>query len=287
MTILALLLSVTLQAIETYHVVPQPQDVQLQKGQPFVLDGTVQILAAEGLQREALFLRDYIKEQTGLELAITSKHNRKIRTIALTVSPSVVASEGYRLVVGKGGVNIFGGSPAGVFYGVQTLRKSLGIADSLVSLELPPVVITDAPRFSWRGMHLDCARHFFSVAFVKKFIDLLDIKTPSTETLVKQLSGGNQQKVIIARWLATNPDFLILDEPTRGIDVGTKTEIQKLVVDLARQGKSVIFISSEIEEMLRTCNRLAVLRDGEKVGELTEDLTQESVMKVIAGGERS
>ena len=121
----------------------------------------------------------------------------------------------------------------------------------------------------------------------KKYIDLLEIKTPSTETLVKQLSGGNQQKVIIARWLATNPDFLILDEPTRGIDVGTKTEIQKLVVDLARQGKSVIFISSEIEEMLRTCNRLAVLRDGEKVGELTENLTQESVMKVIAGGERN
>ncbi len=121
----------------------------------------------------------------------------------------------------------------------------------------------------------------------KKYIDLLEIKTPSTETLVKQLSGGNQQKVIIARWLATDPDFLILDEPTRGIDVGTKTEIQKLVVELARQGKSVIFISSEIEEMLRTCNRLAVLRDGEKVGELTENLTQESVMKVIAGGEQN
>lgn len=121
----------------------------------------------------------------------------------------------------------------------------------------------------------------------KKYIELLEIKTPSTETLVKQLSGGNQQKVIIARWLATDPDFLILDEPTRGIDVGTKTEIQKLVVDLARQGKSVIFISSEIEEMLRTCNRLVVLRDGEKVGELTENLTQESVMKAIAGGERN
>ena len=92
--------------------------------------------------------------------------------------------------------------------------------------------------------------------------------------------------MIIARWLATNPEFLILDEPTRGIDVGTKTEIQKLVVQLAEEGKSVIFISSEIEEMLRTYNRLAVLRDGEKVGELTENLTQESVMKVIAGGER-
>ncbi len=124
------------------------------------------------------------------------------------------------------------------------------------------------------------------IEITKKYIDLLGIKTPSTETLVKQLSGGNQQKVIIARWLATDPDFLILDEPTRGIDVGTKTEIQKLVVDLAKQGKSVIFISSEIEEMLRTCNRLAVLRDGEKVGELSEDLTQESVMRAIAGGDK-
>ena len=125
------------------------------------------------------------------------------------------------------------------------------------------------------------------MAITKQYIDLLGIKTPSTETLVKRLSGGNQQKVIIARWLATNPEFLILDEPTRGIDVGTKTEIQKLVVNLARQGKSVIFISSEIEEMLRTCNRLAVLRDGKKVGELTENLTQESVMKAIAGGEQN
>lgn len=92
----------------------------------------------------------------------------------------------------------------------------------------------------------------------------------SRETLIKQLSGGNQQKVILARWLATNPDFLILDEPTRGIDIGTKTEIQKLVLKLADEGKSLIFISSEIEEMLRTCNRMAVLRDGQKVGEIDE-----------------
>ena len=117
-----------------------------------------------------------------------------------------------------------------------------------------------------------------------KFIQLLQIKTASRETPIKQLSGGNQQKVIIARWLATDPDFLILDEPTRGIDIGTKTEIQKLVIDLAQQGKSIIFISSEIEEMLRTCNRMAVLRDGQKVGELDGEMTQESVMKAIAGG---
>jgi len=118
-----------------------------------------------------------------------------------------------------------------------------------------------------------------------KFIDLLQIKTASRETLIKQLSGGNQQKVILARWLATNPEFLVLDEPTRGIDIGTKTEIQKLVVQLADEGKSIIFISSEIEEMLRTCNRMAVLRDGAKVGEISGDeMTQEGVMKAIAGG---
>ncbi len=119
-----------------------------------------------------------------------------------------------------------------------------------------------------------------------KFIDLLQIKTASRETLIKQLSGGNQQKVILARWLATEPEFLILDEPTRGIDVGTKTEIQKLVIKLAEEGKSVIFISSEIEEMLRTCNRMAVLRDGQKVGEIgSDEMTQEGVMHAIAGGE--
>ena len=120
-----------------------------------------------------------------------------------------------------------------------------------------------------------------------KYIDLLQIKCASRETLIKQLSGGNQQKVILGRWLATNPDFLILDEPTRGIDIGTKTEIQKLVLKLADEGKSLIFISSEIEEMLRTCNRMAVLRDGQKVGEIDEaDMNQMNVMKAIAGGEQ-
>lgn len=102
------------------------------------------------------------------------------------------------------------------------------------------------------------------IEIADKYIELLQIKTANRETLIKQLSGGNQQKVILARWLATDPEFLILDEPTRGIDVGTKTEIQKLVIQLAEEGKSLIFISSEIEEMLRTCSKLVVLRDGEK-----------------------
>lgn len=123
-------------------------------------------------------------------------------------------------------------------------------------------------------------------AFAEEYIKALDIKTASSDTPIKSLSGGNQQKVILARWLLTHPQYLILDEPTRGIDVGTKTEIQKLVLKLAEEGMSITFISSEIEEMLRTCSRLIVMRDRNIVGELKGDeLTQERVMHTIAGGD--
>lgn len=123
--------------------------------------------------------------------------------------------------------------------------------------------------------------------FADEYIKLLEIKTASTETPIKQLSGGNQQKVILARWLLTNPEYLILDEPTRGIDIGTKIEIQKLALKLAAEGKSVTFISSEIDEMLRTCSRLIVMRDRKVVGQLTgADLTQSNIMATIAGGEQ-
>ena len=122
--------------------------------------------------------------------------------------------------------------------------------------------------------------------FADEYIEALQIKTASQDTPIKSLSGGNQQKVILARWLLTHPDYLILDEPTRGIDVGTKLEIQRLVLKLAEENMSVTFISSEIEEMLRTCSRLIVMRDRKIVGELTGDeLTQAHVMKTIAGGE--
>ena len=122
--------------------------------------------------------------------------------------------------------------------------------------------------------------------FADEYIKALKIKTASQDTPVGSLSGGNQQKVILARWLLTHPDYLILDEPTRGIDVGTKLEIQKLVLKLAaEENMSITFISSEIEEMLRTCSRLIVMRDRNIVGELTgDDLNQASVMKTIAGG---
>ena len=118
-----------------------------------------------------------------------------------------------------------------------------------------------------------------------KYIELLNIVTPSPDQLVKNLSGGNQQKVILARWLATNPRLLILDEPTRGIDVGTKAEIQKLVLSLAEEGKSCMFISSELEEVLRTSHRIVVLRDKEKVTEFSGEVAERNIMQLMAGSE--
>ncbi len=123
--------------------------------------------------------------------------------------------------------------------------------------------------------------------FAEEYIKLLDIKTASVHTPIQSLSGGNQQKVILARWLLTKPKYLILDEPTRGIDVGTKVDIQKLVLKLASEGMSVTFISSETDEMLRTCSRLIVMRDRKVVGELSgAELTQSAIMNTIAGGEK-
>ncbi len=120
-----------------------------------------------------------------------------------------------------------------------------------------------------------------------EYIEKLAIKTPSREQKIKNLSGGNQQKVILARWLATNPQLLMLDEPTRGIDIGAKAEIQKIVLQLAEQGMAIVFISSEIDEMLRCCSRMLVLRDKKKVAELIgQDITEGAIMKYIAGGER-
>ena len=117
----------------------------------------------------------------------------------------------------------------------------------------------------------------------EKYIELLNIITPSPDQPVKNLSGGNQQKVILARWLATNPQVLILDEPTRGIDVGAKAEIQKLVLSLAEEGKACVFISSELEEVLRCSHRIMVLRDREKVAEFSGEVGEHTIMQAIAG----
>lgn len=114
---------------------------------------------------------------------------------------------------------------------------------------------------------------------VKDSISKLSIKTPSDKTLIQSLSGGNQQKVIIARWLANNPDILIMDEPTRGIDVGAKYEIYQIMIDLVKQGKSIIMISSEMPELIGMSNRIIVMCNGRITGEVEDDeATQERIM---------
>ena len=117
-----------------------------------------------------------------------------------------------------------------------------------------------------------------------RYIKALDIRPVNPETLVRNLSGGNQQKVLLARWLLTEPNLLILDEPTRGIDVGAKAQIQKLVAGLAEKGMAVIFISAELEEVLRLSHRIGILRDRRKVAEIvnSETTTVEDIMSIIA-----
>ncbi|QNF30981.1 sugar ABC transporter ATP-binding protein [Metabacillus elymi] len=124
------------------------------------------------------------------------------------------------------------------------------------------------------------------IEIADEYIKLLNINPPNPEQLIKNLSGGNQQKVLLARWLITNPKLLILDEPTRGIDVGAKAEIQKLMLSLSKEGMSILFVSSEIEEVLRTCRKIAILRDHKKVSEIENDqqITQKDIMKAMAGG---
>ncbi len=115
------------------------------------------------------------------------------------------------------------------------------------------------------------------------YISALKIKTPSPETPIQNLSGGNQQKVLLARWLCLQPQLIILDEPTRGIDVGAKVEIEKLVDSLRREGMAILFISSELEEVARACGRVAIMRDLKKVGELAGTQVEEhQIMKLIA-----
>ena len=107
----------------------------------------------------------------------------------------------------------------------------------------------------------------------------LSIKTPSSKTQIQSLSGGNQQKVLIARWLANDPDVFIMDEPTRGIDVGAKYEIYCIIAEMAKQGKSIIMISSEMSEIIGMSNRVMVMCDGRITGFIDgKDATQENIM---------
>jgi ABC-type sugar transport system ATPase subunit len=119
---------------------------------------------------------------------------------------------------------------------------------------------------------------------VRGFVEKLQIRTPTQKQLVTYLSGGNQQKVIIARWLSAECDVLLFDEPTRGIDVGTKLEVHNLMMDLARQGAAVLVVSSEIPELLKICDRLYVMHEGRISASFSgENLTSEMILTAAFG----
>ncbi len=159
-------------------------------------------------------------------------------------------------------------------------RKSEGIVPALSVRD--NILLAALPLFARLGV-LDPGRQR---RVVDEMIRRLDIKTPSPSTPIRNLSGGNQQKVILARWLCRNPKVLILDEPTRGIDVGAKAEIQKLIDELAReQGMSILMISSELEEVIEGSDRVAVMNDGRKLGEFAHaEANEDRIMKVISQG---
>ncbi|MBR2204871.1 MAG: beta-N-acetylhexosaminidase [Prevotella sp.] len=214
---LSLFTSVQAGDLTNYQVVPLPQSIQMQKGEPFVLNSQVQILAAEGLQREAQFLQQYIKEVSDIDLTIADKRQKKAIYIALSVSPKVTNPEGYVLTVSAKGITIEGGSSAGVFYGIQTLRKNLLFP--LSSFLFPPTIITDAPRFTWRGMHLDCSRHFFSTDFVKKFIDLLALH--NMNRFHWHLTDDQGWRIEIKKW----PKLISVGSQRSGTIIGTNSDI--------------------------------------------------------------
>jgi methyl-galactoside transport system ATP-binding protein len=157
-------------------------------------------------------------------------------------------------------------------------RRVTGIFPVLSILE--NTVIANQKNYETPFMLLDDKKRR---EVAEKSVEQLRVKTPSIRTLIKNLSGGNQQKVLLARWLLTEPDILMLDEPTRGIDVGAKFEIYSIIADLAKQGKSIIMISSEMPELLGMSDRIMVMREGKLSGIVEgKTATEEEIMRLAA-----
>ncbi|MCI1246858.1 MAG: beta-N-acetylhexosaminidase [Prevotella sp.] len=172
----SLLLTAALSAQDKadYRTVPLPESIKMTGKAPFVLNSgtTVAVPAGdEKLLRDGRFLAEYAAETTGLQLQVST--GKKKNAINLVIDKKIPNSEGYVIDVNAKGITVSGKTAAGVFYGIQTLRKSLPVGKSVTSVEFPSVKITDQPRFAYRGMMLDCGRHFFPISFIKKYIDLL------------------------------------------------------------------------------------------------------------------
>ena len=175
------LIIVSAQGSADYQVVPLPDKICMQKGDPFVLDNTTTIFLASGdesLAPEARFLQEYVEDNTGISLQHGTSN--KLNAITLRLDKNIPSAEGYRVTINQKGIIISGATAAGVFYGIQMLRKALPCDTVYQSISLAPVEINDAPRFGYRGMHLDVCRHFFGIDFVKEYIDLLVLHNMNT-----------------------------------------------------------------------------------------------------------
>ena len=157
-------------------------------------------------------------------------------------------------------------------------RRATGIFGILDIQE--NTTISSLKKYKIKGLYLSRKKMEESTEWS---IRAMRIKTPSQDTKIRSLSGGNQQKVILGRWLLTDPEVLLLDEPTRGIDVGAKYEIYQLIINLAKEGKAVIMVSSEMPELLGVCDRILVMSGGRLAGEVdAKATTQEEIMTLAA-----
>jgi ribose transport system ATP-binding protein len=215
-------------------------------------------------------------EVVGLAGLLGSGRSETVR--ALFGADPVVGGE-----ITRSGRPVAFGSPrdaieAGIGFSSED-RKAEGIIPDLSVRE--NLTLALLPRLTRRGI-VDRARQ---QEIVDRFVQRLGIRLASPDQKVSELSGGNQQKVLLARWLCTQPEVLLLDEPTRGIDVGAKQEIQDLVGELADEGVSVLLVSAELEELINACDRVLVLRDGATVAELDgADIGQEALLHAMAEG---
>lgn len=165
------------------NVVPLPQSITMQKGDAFVLSASTPIVYTgtdAKMRQNADFLSDYVEQLTGIRMAVSAQKVKKTPSIVLVIDPKIEGKEAYRLTVTAKQITISGSTAAGVFYGIQTLRKSLPVLDKSEDITMPAAVISDAPRFGYRGMMLDSGRHFWPVSFVKKFIDIMALHNMNT-----------------------------------------------------------------------------------------------------------
>ena len=252
---------------------------------------------ATGFHRTAHTAREHVLEAAGLRVG------RRVQDVSVSVRAGEIVglagllgsgrSETARAIFGadpaEAGRIAFEGAPVAVRTPDQAIRLGMGFSaeDRKIEGIVPEMSVREnltlalLPRLTRAGV-VDAARQN---DVVDRFIRRLGIKTSGPDQRIRELSGGNQQKVLLARWLCMNPKLLILDEPTRGIDVGAKAEIQALIEELAREGLGVLMISSELDELIEGCDRVTVLRDGRTAAELSgAGKTEDAVMDAMAHG---